>query len=200
MGFKLIAQIVLIVAAFVIIFTFILPTFDNIKSSQNELFLYEDAVSKAAEFNQRLRELISVRDSFSSSDLQTIELFVPTSINKVQVMMDIESIFANRDITISSLTAKEEVVPSSIVLEGQDTNIGDTGIVYQDYEILFTATYEQMKEMLMLLEANMTLLEVMELTFDTIVPVDPSAEGAPQEGEYAFTLVVRAYGLNGSEK
>jgi hypothetical protein len=200
MGFKLIAQIVLIVTAFTIIFTFVTPSLATIKSNQDELFQYKEAVLKASQFNARLQELKDIRDSFSQDDMSSLDTFLPTSIDKVSVMKDIESIFGNLGVPVTSIAASEEVSPTGdIVLEGVEASAAAPVISYQDYEVTFTTSYENLKNLLALLEANATLLEVMELSFDVNMR-SADEEGAVPEGQYSFLLVLRTYGLTGSEK
>jgi hypothetical protein len=200
MGFKLIAQIVLIVTAFTIIFTFVTPSLATIKSNQDELFQYKEAVLKASQFNARLQELKDIRDSFSQDDMAALDTFLPTSIDKVTVMKDIESIFANINTPVTSIIASEEVSPTGdIVQEGIEAITTAPVISYQDFEVTFTASYEDLKNLLALIEANATLLEVMELSFDVNMR-SANEEGALPEGQYSFLLILRTYGLTGSEK
>ena len=200
MGFKLIAQIVLIVTAITIVFSFVTPTLATIKANQDELFKYKEAVLKASQFNARLQELISVRDSFSQDDMASLDEFLPTAIDKVTVMKDIESIFASVNVPVTSITATEEVSPTGdVVLEGVEALTAVPTISYQEFEVTFTSSYENLKTLLSLIEANATLLEVMELSFDVNMR-SADEEGALPQGQYSFFLVLRTYGLTGSEK
>lgn len=199
MGFKLIAQIVLILTAFIIIFTFVTPTLATIKENQDELFQYKEAVLKASQFNARLQELISIRDSFPQENMTSLDLFLPSSIDQVSVMRDIEAIFSTVQLPITSLGANEEVSPTTdIPLEGIESVTVVPTLTYQDFEVTFTGTYEQVKNILLLTEANATVLEVIELEFDVNMK-SPDEEGAVPEGEYAFTMILRTFGLTASE-
>lgn len=201
MGFKLIAQLVLIVTALTIIFTFVTPSLATIKSNQDELFQYKEAVLKASQFNARLQELISIRDSFAQEDMDSLELFLPARIDKVSVMKDIESIFASNNVLITSIKSNEEVSPiQDAVLEGIEAAAAAPEISYQDMEVSFSASYQQLKEILMLIEANVTLLEVMELSFNVNTKNAPNEEVAVPSDHYGFVLTLRTYGLTGSEK
>ncbi len=88
MGYKLISQIVLIVASLVIIFAFIKPSFADIKSIQDEMFQYKDTIAKAAQFNTLLSELIATRDGISPASMEALENFVPSKIDSLQIMKE----------------------------------------------------------------------------------------------------------------
>jgi hypothetical protein len=203
MGYKLIAQITLIVAAFVIVFSFTQPSLQKIKVTQDELFQYSEAVSKASQFNARLRELISVRDSFSQDDLASLEKLMPATIDQLQIMKEIEDIFASKNIAVTSLSAQELVIPSTDVAVESDILVetpNNSKMSYQDFDVTFEGTYWDIRDLMLLIEASDSLLEVMELEFDTTPKADvgdADGEQVTQDstGIHTFSLILRAYGL-----
>jgi hypothetical protein len=205
MGMKLLAQFVLIAAALVIVFAFIQPTLADIKNVQDELFQYKEAVTKAEEINVRLRELTSARDSLDSSDMLILERFVPTEIDAVNVMKEIEHIFGNSGVTIFSLTAQDEVLPiSNVAFEGGQARVQQQATTnYRDFEIVFSGSYEQLKQVLGRLESNAVLLEVMNLQFDTSqsrVAEDGGERGQSVSRGQNFIMTLRAFGLADSQQ
>lgn len=204
MRYTLITQIVLIIIAFVIIFTFIKPMFADIKESQNELFEYREAVSKASQFNGRLQELIAIRNSFSQTDVALLENFVPSEVDTLKIMKDIESIFALNGIEVASLTASDEVAPIGDASLESDVIVSDLGIdiYYRDFELKFKGSYADLKNVLMFSEANSSLLEVVELRFDTVADAQVAADAeeaeATEDDAHNFIIIFRAYGLQAS--
>lgn len=204
MRYTLITQIALIAISLVIIFSFIKPMFADIKESQNELFEYSEAVSKASQFNARLQELIAIRNSFSQGDVELLENFIPTEVDTLKIMKDIESIFALNSIEIVSLSVSDEVKPINSASLESDVLVKDLGIdiYYRDFAIKFNGSYEELKNVLMFSETNSSLLEVVELSFDTVadaqVASDAEASVTADEGELSFSIVFRAYGLQAS--
>ena len=210
MRYTLITQIALISVSLVIIFSFVKPMFAEIKTTQDELFLYKDAVDKASQYNTELQSLISIRDSFSQQDKQALEVFIPTQIDALKVMRDIESIFALSKKPLLSLTPNEPVLPKSSEEELVDVDVEQVELpeqagpidttMYQDFDITFEGTYVELKDILKMIEANETLLEVMELSFATAateVPADGAASApAQEEGTYSFSLSVRTFAVD----
>jgi hypothetical protein len=189
MGFKLIAQLTLITAAVVLVFLYIRPTLAEIKEKQTE-------------FNDLLRELILTRDSFSQSDLRALEKFVPTEIDQLRIMSEISGVFSSNNVAITKMTAHDLVSPQlNVELEGDiimDAN-GSRELSYQDFEVHFKGTYEQLRTVLALNEASDSLLEVVELSFggESQATVDENGEAIAEvgESEHNFKMVLRTYGL-----
>jgi hypothetical protein len=202
MGFKLIAQLTLITAALVLVFLYIRPTLGDIKEKQNELFEYNEAIAKASDFNALLQELIAERDKISETDLRALEKFVPTEIDQLRIMSEISGIFYTHAIQINKMTAHDEVLPQLNVELESDIIMDKSGsrdLSYQDFDVNFKGTYEQLRMVLAFTEASDSLLEVVELTFDeeTEAAVDENGEAIAQVGddEHNFQIVFRTYGL-----
>ncbi len=201
MRFTLLTQITLLTLSVAIIFFFIKPALAEIKIIQDDLLVYSDAVAKAEEYNNRLQELISDRDSFSSNDLAKLEQFIPSSIDAVAIMHEIESIFASRNIKLDSLSTQAETKPvvefyteGEVVPENQPT-----GVTTQDFEVKFSGDYNTLKTMLGLLEANARLLEIMSVGYGTAVDTEATTDEANNDTSesdgQSFTIVLRAYAL-----
>jgi len=201
MGYKLIAQMVLILAALVLIYAFIRPSFGEIQETQAQIYQYEETIDKAEQFNALLSELIIIRDSVPQESLRRLEQFIPEKIDTLQVMKDIETVFSFNDIELTSLTASEEVPPvSNVNFEGDLIMTADAAkVTYQDFELSFVTTYQGMKDILLYLEANASLLEIMELQFMTTTQQVLDEESVQVENdEYLFSMKLRTYGLRPS--
>lgn len=205
MGFRLLTQIVLIVASLVILFTFVQPTFSKIKVTQDELYQYKEAVKNASAFNARLQELLSIKQSFPGTDLAALERLMPASIDTIDTMRTISEIFATRNVAITSMIPADPVSPiSDISLETNATvqMPERMDVSYQDFEVTFTGTYWEMRDILLLSEASNPLLEIVSLNFTTAPApeVDDEEDTTAQQpalspDEAMFTIVFRTYGL-----
>ncbi len=201
MRFTLITQLILIAASLVIIFAFIKPSFLTIKEKQDELFVYKDTVTKAEEFNSAIQSLIEKKNSFSSEDLKNLDTFIPTNIDSLKVMRDIEGMFAFAKIPMLSLVPKELVKPSNadVLIESQIVTPDPvtTNTTYQDFEVVFAGEYEDVKKIIALAERNETLLELMSLTFEpqSIELDNQDPETVPEDAAFKYLMVFRTYGL-----
>lgn len=207
MRYTSITQIGLILISLVIIFTFIKPMLTEIKLSQDELSQYSEAVSKATELNAQLKSLVARRNSFSQQDIGMLEKFIPSSIDTLGTMKNIENIFSIRNIPLTSLQAKEEVVPLADTEFVSDIVVDKANEVlnYQDFELTFSGSYQELKDILVLLESNITLLEVVDLSFASLPEVVISESDTRSntttsgvKGGHVYQMTLRTYGLNPS--
>lgn len=214
MKYSLLMQVVLIGAACVIIFTYVMPKFEETKTVQDEIFKYSNAVEKASQYNTRLRELLSKKDAFPQEGVVSLEKFIPLSIDEIAIMHDLESILTAKGIEITTLTVSEENKPSGASVEeaityNQDGTVVETvkptittAIYSRDFKLAFTSSYEVMKEVLSQIEANPALLEVAEFTLkpalgDTKINVNAPAT-KNKDGDYSFDMTLHAFGLSPS--
>ena len=215
MKYSLLMQVVLIGAACVIIFTYVMPEFEEAKKIQDDIFKYSDAVEKASEYNARLRELLAKKDAFPQVGLGSLEKFIPLEIDEIAIMHDLESILAQKEISILKLTVADEAstltsesVEQAIVYN-EDGTVVETakpiisqGLHTRDFKIEFSSSYESMKEILSQIEANQALLEVVEFTLkpataDTKIDVE-TQNASVATGDYSFSITLRAFGLTPS--
>lgn len=205
MGYRLITQGVLIIASLVIIVAFVQPTFSVIKDKQSELQQYTDTIDRVAQFNMKLQELIQKRDSFSRQDMQALERFIPTEIDSLKIMSEIAGIFSSRGITVTSMIANDVADPlNDVAFENTilaQSAVPNLDLSYQDYEVVFVATYDQLRDILILTEASNSLLEVVELSFDAVGTSEVDREGnvvPSQQGKndaLTVKLILRTFGL-----
>jgi hypothetical protein len=199
MRFTLLTQVALLTLSVAIIFLFIKPAFTEIKTIQDDLLVYSDAVAKAEDYNKQLQQLLATRDSFSANDLTKLERFIPSAIDTLVIMHEIESIFASNNIKVSSLSATEQLESASeVYAEGEvPLESPEPSVTTQDFVVAFTGNYDALKRMLGALEANVRLLEVIAVQYGT-APDEPEADGtatALKTDDLLFTISLRAYAL-----
>lgn len=214
MNYSLLTQLVLLGAACVIIFTYVMPKFQETKVIQDDLFSYNEAVEKAAQYNARLRELLSVKESFPQDKLVELERFIPLSIDEVAIMHELEAVFYSKAIPVTSLTMTDEVsqfgdaaVEQEIMYaedgsEIEADELTTTSNIYQrDFKVVFASTYGAMKDALSIIEANPSLLEVVDFSLKQRAAEEVEEGDSNNEDPIlAFEVTVRAYGLTPSIK
>ncbi len=196
MNFSSISQFALLAIGIAIIFTYIEPTFGEIKTLQDELFQYTDAHGKASELNQKLATLVSKVSQFRRSDIDTLEMFLPDQVDTIAVMADIEAITRQHGMQLVSLAAAEvQEGDTDVVLAEAEVFVPDY-TTYQDFSLVVTGPYSDLKRLLGALERNKYGLEIVRLQFGTesqTANTSVSSAAVPTGG-YGMTL--RAYAFN----
>lgn len=196
MNYSFVAQIALLVIAIAMFVTYTQPTFAEIRQLQDELFQYTDVTTKASDFNQKLRELISREASFRSSDLAAMDTYLPTSLDTVAVMADIAAIARRSGVTLGSLSAGDDTAGNSqVVVEGTDATANLTSS--HDFSVTVDGNYENLKQFLDNLEKNKYPLEVVDFQIGSVATAASSAKTpAKPTADNAFELTLRTYTLD----
>ncbi len=207
-------QLILIGASVAITFTYIIPKFQETKQIQDDLFTYTDAVSKASQYNDRLRELIAIKNSLPQEGVLDVENFIPSTIDEMKIMHDIETVFAVNKVLLTKLESTPEVAPTAEVaveseVPADDGSViipedtGPVGVTYQDFKLTFATSYAGLKSILTVLEQNSALLEVADLKLKAPVLDEQSLKASLtkiEDQELSLELTLRAYGLTASSQ
>ena len=205
MGNKLLTQIILIITSVVIVLTYIKPAFTEISDIQDDIARYENTVSKAADLNSALQELVATERSISSQESRNLDLYLPTDVSDVRVMRDIQNIFKLANVPLSALTsAASESFQSQIESIGGETrdDLGESSpnVVFRDFQMSFFGTYEHLKLIMQGLEINAYPLEVVELSFASAQdPDEASSDYGLPPGVVQYGLTLRAFALPSAE-
>lgn len=196
MGYKSIIQIVLFITSIVIIVAYIQPSLLVIKETQDEIFVYSDALAKASELNAQLSRLVDSEQSFSRDDMSALNEYLPSTIDAMAVMADVTSMAEASGATITSLVSGEVQLPlEDTVFAGEV--IASDGTLYVDLDLSVSATYESFKTMLRSFEENKYPLEVVSLTLGTFITQGSNVTTSADDAEEMYEILIRTYAYSG---
>ncbi len=197
MGYKTITQLVLLLTAAIIVFTYVQPTFLSVKEKQDELFTFTDTVNKAAQLNADLKALIQKEETFLPSDIDKLEVYLPSDIDEMTVMADITTMGNNAGVTIDSIVLGEVIQENRQVLydEEDDEQLTERPPVTdnKDFIVSVSARYDAFKGMLRLLEQNKYPLEIIDLKFSSPVESEETLGTPKNELIGLYTITLRTY-------
>lgn len=204
MGNKLFTQVILLVTSVIIIVTYVRPAFTEIAVVQDDITRFDNTVSRAAELNTALRDLIATEQSISNSEIVKLSTYLPTELDEVTIMRDINNIFTISEVDITSMNAAagEAIQISSNISQGSrraaSVEGGDPSVVYRDFAVQFMGTYEQLKSVLENVESNAYPLEIVDLVFASAQEEDGEQTSGLPRGYMQYSLTLRAFALPGS--
>ncbi len=209
MSYTFLRQVILIALAIVMLFTYISPKFKELQAQQDEIAKYKEVVGNAQLLNSSLATLLNKFNSLSQVKLQTLNRFLPDTIDDVAVSQDIETLAVNQRMQLSSLVivpveATDTTEPAQIIQYNEDPNLtGDmttdtmTGsqdaatllkqLTPHDFKVTVSGSYTDFVAFLEALERNIYPLRVQSLS------LEPEMSDAGWTGSYAYTLNVRTY-------
>lgn len=179
-------QLLLIIISGVIIASYVNPTFDSMRATQDETQEYREALDNAEKFNQELARLMDAANELTTSERQTLNRYLPNEIDTVAVMRDIETIANNNQMSIQNLsTVEEEVMPFFIPAQGQPQE-ERSALNATTFSVGLFGSYEAFKRFLRAIERNAYPLEVTSLQFS------PTSEGSL----YSYVLKLETFSFD----
>ena len=189
MMFRTIRPIIMILIAVGLFFSYIQPTFTDIRSIQDETNDYTETIAKAEEFNQLVRSLVDRKNSFTPNELARLEAYVPDTIDGVSVMSDIQTLVSGSGLLLESVSESEWIEPSdreitegiSDLIDPEDADLFEldediesndrtesgTEYLVKHFSVSALGTYEQFKVFVADLERSLTPIEMMVTGFST---------------------------------
>ncbi len=167
----LFSQLALIVLSLGIIFTYIQPTLDGVKSTQNTIGIYKTEREKVANVNAKLDRVSATLNSINADDQRRLLTYMPDAVDTVAVPRDVKAIADKAGVILTQIkyagpketTSNSAYVDPSLLAVAPDTSKESEA---HFFTVDFEASYEQLKQVLADLERNAYPLEVHQLTVE----------------------------------
>ncbi len=160
--------IILIGLAVTAFFTYVDPTYAEVKTLQSQYQEYDKALQNSKELKERMAALAGKRTSISNSDLDRLEKLLPDSVNNVRLILDMTELGKPIGITVNN-----------VVFEVEDKNNGQKEIQtpgqvaeakkdYGTFNISFSITgnYENFVSFMNELDRSLRLIDVSSIAFN----------------------------------
>ena len=168
---RTITPIFSIIIALLAFFFYTKPMFAGIQLLEGETKQYEEATENAIKLNSELKSKLDKKRSYSSSDIERLNALVPTEINEINVLADLNEITRKHNMLLGNISVENSDGDRAgggggAVLE----STGSKNVSYEDIahtEITFSliGTYEQFKAFLADIEQSLVLMEVTNIGF-----------------------------------
>ena len=184
----------MVIISVIIIVTYVQPTFDEIKSIQDETEEYKVALDNANMFAEELSALQTRADRLPDSGMSRLDVLVPDDLDEVSVMRDISEIVSNNSMSITELAAipggeSSGVSSNNVQADEEDLSVeSPIGPEVNKFQFSLGArgSYDDFKNLLSDFASNNYLLELISLS------VSPSDEGI----FYDYAITLETYSLN----
>lgn len=178
--------ILLIVLAIGLFFAYTNPTFSGpVADAQAKIKSYDSAIEAAEKFKKRESELALELGALDPKQLERLNAFLPNNANNIQLILDLDRLADESNITLSNFSIGEQGADGSAV--SLDANIPlDTDEVVDSIDITVTAegTYLAFLTFLNGVEKSLRPLDVVGLTVT-----------AKDTGVYTYDMTLRIYWL-----
>jgi len=158
-NYSLFTQLGMIGVAVAILFVYIKPTYTAIQTTLDTTQTYLEEADKVKKVDDLLTEKVSKVDAVSAADMAALKRYVPDSVDDVLVMKDLQAIFAALAFPLEGLTAGGAGAATA-----QPGVLGGAGLVPHTFSLSTKVSYDDLKTLLKVLEANNYLLQVNSLS------------------------------------
>lgn len=177
---KAITAIILVVISVALFFFQVNPMYADVKILRAESEQYDQALQIAQELEVIRGELATKLSSFSASELQRLEVFMPQRLDTVRVILDVNGIADNNDIEIKDIRTADSAKTGPGPASAQPQSPYNTTSV----SFSFTTTYAGGERFIADLERSLRLIDIVA------VNVKPSAS---RPGSYDFGMTLNTY-------
>ncbi|MEM9336376.1 MAG: hypothetical protein AAGA35_00785 [Patescibacteria group bacterium] len=189
MHYNVFVQIAIAIIAVVIGFTYVMPTFAEIRQVQDDIAELDRATAQVAEVNTLLADLVAQVSAVSADDRLSLIRFMPDTVDQLRVLRDIDTIAQESNVILEGLSVGD-------VTEGDSSTsnvvnaLPDSFTSYR-FDVEVTGTYESIKQFLLNLEQNDYPLHVYALN---AAPAEAGEEGVSLGTDtMKMNLVVETY-------
>jgi Tfp pilus assembly protein PilO len=178
---RLFIPIILVAAAIGLFVIYTNPTYQASKALAAQASSYDDALNKSQELRSVRDQLLSRRNTFSTSDVQKLQEILPDNVDKIRLIIDVNNIASRHGLALSSVQIGSIGSGQTALAAGAAG--GPVGSVEVGFAV--TTSYDGMLSFLEDLEHSLRLIDVEKLSFTV---------GQSDSDSYSFTI--RTYWLN----
>lgn len=200
---KLIFPISLIIVSGIIFFAVTDPLFNEVKTLRAEVSSYDIALDNSNDLQNTRDSLIDVYKNISKEDKERLEHFLPSSINNIELILEIEKIANLRGMPVKNFKFEEDTSSGegasgttssgkNIIVKKDPTTSLPYGIFPMEFSV--DGRYGSFVSFLDDLEHNLRLVDVKSIAFS--VPTSSTTLGdVADKSIYSYTLKVDTYWL-----
>lgn len=161
----LFSYVAMIVLAIGIAFFYIEPTFGEITKMQDDIALFQSERQKVDAVNLQLETLVDRLDNVSLEDQQKLLTYIPNEVDSIEVPSLLQDLTESSGLLLQNVGYSD--VFNQYVNEAEREGINDYPTPHL-FSVSVQGTYEQIKQMLRLLETNDYPLEVHNLDINVL--------------------------------
>lgn len=161
----LISQIIAIGLAVGIVVFFVRPTFTEIGDLQTEVQQYAVERERVTETNRDLATRVAELESVAVADRARLATYLPTFIDEVAVLRDIEIIAQNAGVNYTTLQYNGELIDTSD--EARLGTVSESSVQHE-FNLTIEGSYSRLKDFFSLLEQNQYPLQVYMLDISAL--------------------------------
>jgi hypothetical protein len=201
---RLILPISFIIIAVILFFVVVDPLYGDVKQLKTEVATYNIALNNSTELQKTRDSLVEVYKNIKIEDKERLSHFLPSTINNIELILEIEKIANLHGLPIKNITFEstnpENQDPANtagtsntvVVAENNPSDYLPYGVFPMDF--IVEGKYDTFLAFLNDLEHNLRLVDIKSISFTVPSPVT-SLTDKTNPNIYSYTLKVETYWL-----
>ena len=166
---QLVLPTLFIIAAIAIFFGFIDPRYQEVKDLRAETAKYDEALQRSKELLNLRDDLLSKYNTFSKSNLDRVEHLLPTNIDNVHLILEVNNIASNNDLMVRNISIQKsgDQAQKNSEKNGSINPSSSSERKYNAVDLNFsiTASYGAFREFIKDLEQSLRLIDITSISF-----------------------------------
>ncbi len=146
----------LIIISLALVYALAWPAFGEVSALLSEKGAYEEMLAKAQEIEDRKNALLSEFNQISASDVKKVETLIPSSLNFVKLVADIDAAASRQGISINRISSIDNSASVTSVAEAESSKGYKSATI--DFE--FSASFDQFNDFLNELERSLRIFDI----------------------------------------
>ncbi len=216
---KIILSVVFVGISIATFIFYIKPTYAQITANKALIKNYDAALLKARQVQEKINELIARRNEMSREDLNRLSKMVPTNVDNIQLILDIEGITKQYDMKMQKVNISQSNTNKKNNNNTEPRiNVGaqnDDTVKSLDLSFEVVSTYDEFIRFISDLEHSLRIVDIVSLSintknqkasdaFESGLPAGvenkdankTNVSGASIGSRYTFSIVLRTYWIN----
>src|SRR3989344_5870484 len=169
-----------------IFFAYTKPSYTNIGLLKAQIAQYDEALQKAAQLDERMKELLNKRNSFNQADIDRLQLMLPDNADNIGLILELDSLAShygmsleNVDVTAESSAAAAEATAGAVI--GTAPKSASITLHFST-----VGTYDNFRSFMRDIETSLRLVDLVSLS------IHPDATAT---GSYSYDITIKTYWL-----
>jgi Tfp pilus assembly protein PilO len=186
---------VFIVAAFVLFFDLVQPTYSDMKALRSKQLGEENYLENQAALVKQVQTILNTYQN-EAQGAQNVGLAMPSGEDIAGALAEIQGIAANNGITIASIAVSPPAIQVRAAVGGA---IASSSVQLMrplgsfTFKLAASGSYESFKNFLSEIETNIRIFDVKTVSFQPAAAASTGAKAAPSQDAFNYTITVATY-------
>jgi type IV pilus assembly protein PilO len=188
---KLLFPIILIIAAGLIFYLFISPTYADVQTLKVERAKYNSALADAKALQTKLDSLRSKLNNFSPDDLNRLNHMLPNHVDNVRLILELDSIASRHNMAVNNVNVSGATDNNNQSNSNSNSKKNASKKVHTvKAEFHVKGNYDTLLAFLTDLEKSLRIVDINSVTFS--VPTAANTDTSV----YDYSITISTYWLN----